>query len=72
MQTEAPHYYNFEISIDGRGGLQFSLEGKKIIYEILSSFIIQITVLLLLSIMKAKAIKSLVVLSLIKKATYGW
>lgn len=40
--------------------------------EILSSFIIQITVLLLLSIMKAKAIKSLVVLSLIKKATYGW
>ena len=40
--------------------------------EILSSFIIQITVLLLLSIMKAKTIKSLVVLSLIKKATYGW
>ncbi len=41
MQTEAPHYYNFEISIDGRGGLQFSLEGKKIIYEILSSVIKQ-------------------------------
>ena len=41
MQTEAPHYYNFEISIDGRGGLQFSLGGKKIIYEILSSVIKQ-------------------------------
>jgi hypothetical protein len=41
MQTEAPHYYNFEISIDEKGSLQFSLEGKKIIYEILSSFIKQ-------------------------------
>ena len=41
MQTEAPHYYNFEISIDEKGSLQFSLESKKIIYEILSSFIKQ-------------------------------
>ena len=41
MQTEAPHYYNFDISIDENGGLQFSLENKKIIYEILSSFIKQ-------------------------------
>ena len=41
METEAPHYYNFEISIDEKGSLQFSLESKKIIYEILSSFIKQ-------------------------------
>ena len=41
MQTEAPHYYNFEISIDEKGSLKFSLESKKIIYEILSSFIKQ-------------------------------
>ncbi len=41
MQTEAPHYYKFDISIDDNGGLQFNLEDKKIIYEILSSFIKQ-------------------------------
>ena len=39
MQTEIPHHYNFHLSIDENGSLQFNMNNKKIIYEILPSFI---------------------------------
>ena len=39
MQTEMPHHYNFKLSVDENGGLQFNINNKKIIYEILPSII---------------------------------
>ena len=39
MQTEAPHNYNFSLSVDEKGSIEFSLNNKKIIYEILPSLI---------------------------------
>lgn len=39
MQTEMPHHYKFELSVDEKGGLQFNINNKKIIYEILPSLI---------------------------------
>ncbi len=39
MKTEVPHHYNIKLFINDRGGLQFDINGKKIIYEILSSFV---------------------------------
>lgn len=39
MQTEVPHHYNIKLSIDDKGSLEFNINNKKIIYEILSSLI---------------------------------
>ena len=39
LQTGLSHYYKFDLKIDYRGNLNFYYKGKKIIYEILSSFI---------------------------------
>lgn len=39
LQTEIPHHFEIKTSIDEKGSLQFNNNGKKIIYEILPSFI---------------------------------
>ncbi len=39
IQTEISHHYKFDLSIDEKGSLQFNIDNKKIIYEILPSFI---------------------------------
>ena len=39
LQTEAPHHYKFNLIIDKKGSIEFNLNNKKIIYEILPSFI---------------------------------
>ena len=39
MQTEIPHHFDFNVSIDEKGSLEFNNGDKKIIYEILPSFI---------------------------------
>ena len=39
MQTEASHHYKFNLTIDEKGSIEFNLNNKKIIYEILPSFI---------------------------------
>ena len=39
MQTELPHHYNFRPYINEYGALEFNFNNKKIIYEILASFI---------------------------------
>ena len=39
MQTEVPHHYNIKLSIDDKGSLEFNINNKKVIYEILSSLI---------------------------------
>lgn len=39
MQTEVPHHYNIRLSIDNKGSLEFNINNKKVIYEILSSLI---------------------------------
>ena len=39
LQSELPHYYKFELRIDENGGIEFYFNKKKMIYEILSSFI---------------------------------
>lgn len=39
LQTQIPHLYEFRTSIDEKGSLQFNINDKKIIYEILPSFI---------------------------------
>ena len=39
MQTEMPHHFKFNISIDKKGGLELNINNKKIIYEILPSII---------------------------------
>ena len=39
IQTEIPHHFNLGVSIDEKGSLEFNNGDKKIIYEILPSFI---------------------------------
>lgn len=39
MQTEASHHYKFNLSIDEKGSIEFNINNKKIIYEILPSLI---------------------------------
>lgn len=39
MKTEVPHHYNIRLSINDKGSLEFNVNNKKVIYEILSSFI---------------------------------
>ena len=39
MKTEIPNRYNIKLSIDDKGSLEFNLNNKKIIYEILSSIV---------------------------------
>lgn len=39
MKTEMPSHYKFELLINGIGGIEFKANNKKVIYEILSSFI---------------------------------
>lgn len=39
MQTEASHHYKFSLNIDEKGSIEFSINNKKIIYEILPSLI---------------------------------
>ena len=39
MQTEVSHHYKIRLSINDKGGLDFNINNKKIIYEILSSFV---------------------------------
>ena len=39
LQTQLSHYYKFNIKLDYKGNINFYFENKKIIYEILSSFI---------------------------------
>ena len=39
IQTEIPHRYKFNLSINEKGSIDFNINNKKIIYEILSSFI---------------------------------
>lgn len=39
MKTEVPHHYNIKLSINDNGGLEFSINNKKVIYEILSSIV---------------------------------
>lgn len=41
LQTELPHYFNFETNIDEEGTLEFYLEKSNIQYEILPEFIMQ-------------------------------
>ena len=41
LQTELPHYFNFETNIDEEGALEFYLEKSNIQYEILPEFIMQ-------------------------------
>ena len=39
MKTEVPHHYNIRLSIDDKGSLEFNINDKKVIYEILSSVV---------------------------------
>ena len=39
LQTQLSHYYKFDIKLDYKGNINFYFENKKIIFEILSSFI---------------------------------
>ena len=39
MQTEMPHHFEFKVLIDDNAGIQFYINEKKVIYEILPSFI---------------------------------
>ena len=39
MQTEISHHFTFHASIDKKGGIEFNINEKKVIYEILPSFI---------------------------------
>lgn len=39
MKTEVPHHYNIKLSIDDKGSLEFNINNKKVIYEILSSIV---------------------------------
>ena len=39
MKTEAPHHYEIRTSINDKGSLEFYINNKKVIYEILSSLI---------------------------------
>ena len=39
MKTEIPHHYDIRLSIDDRGSLEFNVNNKKVIYEILSSIV---------------------------------
>lgn len=39
MKTEVPHHYNIRLSIDDKGSLEFNINNKKVIYEILSSLV---------------------------------
>ena len=39
MKTEVPHHYNITLSIDDKGSLEFNINDKKVIYEILSSVV---------------------------------
>lgn len=39
MKTEVPSHYDIRLSISDKGSLEFNVNNKKIIYEILSSFI---------------------------------
>ena len=39
MKTEVSHHYNITLSISDKGSLEFNINGKKVIYEILSSIV---------------------------------
>ena len=39
LKTEVSHKYNIELSIDDKGSLEYSINNKKVIYEILSSIV---------------------------------
>ena len=39
MKTEVPHHYDIRLSINDKGSLEFNINGKKVIYEILSSIV---------------------------------
>lgn len=39
MQTEIPHHFEFKVKINARGSLDFYINNKKVIYEILPSLI---------------------------------
>jgi len=39
MKTEVSHHYNIGLSIDDKGSLEFNINNKKVIYEILSSIV---------------------------------
>ncbi len=39
MKTEVPHHYDIKLSIDDKGSLEFNVNNKKVIYEILSSLV---------------------------------
>ena len=39
IQTEVPHHYNIKLYITDKGSLEFKLNNKKVIYEILSSLV---------------------------------
>ena len=39
MQTEMPHHFEFKVKIDEKGSLDFYINNKKVIYEILPSLI---------------------------------
>ena len=39
MKTEVPHHYNVRLSIGDKGSLQFNVNNKNVIYEILSSLV---------------------------------
>lgn len=39
LQTEVPHHYNMQLLVNDKGSLDFNINGKKIIYEVLSSLV---------------------------------
>lgn len=39
MKTEVPHHYDIKLSINDKGSIEFNINNKKVIYEILSSFV---------------------------------
>ncbi len=39
IKTEIPHHYDIKLLIDDKGSLEFSINNKKVIYEILSSLV---------------------------------
>ena len=41
LQTELPHYYNFEVNVSTSGEIEFYFEDKKIEYSVLAEFINQ-------------------------------
>ena len=41
LQTELPHYYNFEVNVSTSGEIEFYYENKKIEYSVLAEFINQ-------------------------------